>query len=753
MAFMITRFLPWKFLVKWAARRYGFIDPLNIIARARSFAQPSEVQEPIELLRAGIIFHARGLINARAIQYNLDWVWPYWAERQFNPDDLSFIPRAFSFSHVNLTHRNWTAVGLPDVPAYPIVDPQGMFTPLYDGWSIDCWIIDEHGNGFFPSRQADAEQFLADDPRLTVRTRLAEGGFRLDSAASMRCEDGKYYACLEVEAEAATNAWLVVAVRPYNPEGVQFIENIKFVKSPSPGWQVNRRNRIHLDREPEKVLFSKYHEGDVIDKWDQPEDDLQVHCGVGLATSAAFFPISGGSGKIRILTDLERDIPAGCPAPQSGDGSWEHHLQGAARLRGVDSRTQKLYDTALQTLILLSAGEVVPGPYTYFRFWFRDACLMINSLLAVNLVDRAHQRLDVFPGRQKFSGYFQSQQGEWDSNGQVLWIMERYLDLSGHSPSPGWLKAIDKGAKWIENKRVRRKQGLPHEGLLPAGFSAEHLGPNDYYYWDDFWGLAGLQAASRIMGRYGSAAPADRFSQYARDFEQVIFATIDNIPPSRSRGCIPASPYRRMDAGAVGSLVADYPLQLLPPDDERITSTVEYMMNHCFHRGAFFQDMIHSGINAYLTLDIAQSLLRRGDPRYRQLLETVMELASPTGQWPEAIHPFTGGGCMGDGQHGWAASEFLMLIRNLFVREEAGKLIIGSGIFPEWLENPEGIFFGPTPTVFGPLSVTIKKTVAGIAVIIDNTWRTVPPRIEVRIPGRDPGVFADTSPARLEMEI
>ena len=39
---------------------------------------------------------------------------------QFNPLDVSFIPRAFSRIHMNLTHRTWTAVGLPDVPDRPI---------------------------------------------------------------------------------------------------------------------------------------------------------------------------------------------------------------------------------------------------------------------------------------------------------------------------------------------------------------------------------------------------------------------------------------------------------------------------------------------------------------------------------------------------------------------------------------------------------------------------------------------------------
>jgi hypothetical protein len=82
------KFSKWTFLqyiIKRAARRQGFLDPIELLARLRSFAQPSEQGEPIELLRAGVVFHARGLINSRVIQYNLDWVWPYWVERQYNP--------------------------------------------------------------------------------------------------------------------------------------------------------------------------------------------------------------------------------------------------------------------------------------------------------------------------------------------------------------------------------------------------------------------------------------------------------------------------------------------------------------------------------------------------------------------------------------------------------------------------------------------------------------------------------------------
>ena len=90
---MKLSWLPWKFFLSRTARAYNVVDPISLLARLRQFAQPSEVQEPIELLRAGILFHARGLINTKVIQYNLDWNWPYWVVKQFDPQDPSFIPR------------------------------------------------------------------------------------------------------------------------------------------------------------------------------------------------------------------------------------------------------------------------------------------------------------------------------------------------------------------------------------------------------------------------------------------------------------------------------------------------------------------------------------------------------------------------------------------------------------------------------------------------------------------------------------
>lgn len=706
---MFLKWLPWKYLLRHAARRYKILDPITFLARLRRFAQPSEIQEPIELLRAGILFHARGLINTKAIQYNLDWIWPFWVEKQFNPEDPSFIPRGFSFSHVNLTHRNWTAVGAPDTPLYPIVDPRGLVTPDFDGWSLDFWILAEDGRHLFPSRTSTADQRLCMTDNLAVETACKDRDLSLVTEAALEENAGRPELAICIKGSARAPAWVAAAIRPYNPEGIQFVEKIAYLPDET-CLTVNHNRRIHMSEPPERVIFSDYRTGDAAHRIHTVTDARSVACDIGMATAAALFRIpETGSKKIQIRVPLENGSKKPAESIQAPARTWGECFSDTPRLEIPDEKIRFLFDAALRTLLLLSADDVVPGPYTYRRFWFRDACFMLNALMAAGFLERAYGKLETFPLRQKRSGYFLSQEGEWDSNGQALWILHRYHALSGRPLSKKLMKAVDKGARWIIRKRTPGHTDALHAGLLPAGFSAEHLGPNDYYYWDNFWGLAGLKAAAALAASSGSLAMAAQLEKEALDFENRIFTSIDAASQNIKNGAVPASGYRRMDAGAVGSLVADYPLRITPPGDSRFVGTVEYLMENCFQKGAFFQDMIHSGINAYLTLAIAQTLLRARDPRYRRLIRVVADLASPTGNWPEAIHPHTGGGCMGDGHHGWAAAEWFMMIRNLFVREEDDTVVLGSGIFPEWLKENFPVRFGPTWTPKGRITFAAEK--------------------------------------------
>ncbi len=739
---MMLRSRPVRYLITRIARAYGFLDPVALLSHLRGFAKPSEVAEPIELLRAGMLFHARGLVNTKAIQNNLDWVWPYWVERQFNPGDPSFIPRAFSFSHINLTHRNWTAVGLPDVAFYPIVDPRGLLTPLFDGWSLDFWFVPEEGEPVaLPSKlsEGDVVQELGLTDNLRVRTVAKFEAVTLESIVELGFKEGEPQCRVHVQVHGGHKGAVAVAVRPYNPEGVSFIKTIDTMTQRS-GFLVNGRNEVIFDRAPAKQLLSTYAEGDVLLRLREPLTTRHVSCPVSMATAVALFPTSGeDNNTCEVRVPIYDELDPRFRPSFKGTQSWSDAMAGLARLRVNDAAVQRLYDLALANTVLHAPREVYPGPYTYKRFWFRDAVFVLNALLSLGGVERTRRAMGEFAPRQRMDGYFLSQEGEWDSNGEALWFYHRFAALTGETLPREWLDAVAKGAKWITKKRLPRDGKRPEAGLLPAGFSAEHLGPNDFYYWDDFWAVAGLRAAAELL-RPGDAKLADACAAEAKEFLDTIVKSFPAGAHRRFPQSIPASPHRRMDSGAVGSLVADYPLQLFAAGDTPLVKTADYLQGHCLHGGGFFQNMIHSGINAYLTLHLAQVRLRAGDAKSAWgLMDAVVRLASPTGQWPEAIHPLTLGGCMGDGQHIWAAAEWLMFVRNLFVREENGasepRLVVGAGVKPEWLNAGEA-GFGPTLTPFGAVSVRLARAgQESVRVMIEGEWRGAAPRREIRVPG------------------
>jgi len=724
--------LPWRYLLRRAARSRGFIDPFEFLARMRQFSQPSEVQEPIELIRAGVVFHARGLINTKVIQNNLDWVWPYWVARQFDPGDDSFLPRAFSFSHVNLTHRNWTAIGIPGMNTFPVVDPRGLVTPREDRWSLDWWFYPDEGEPLYPSRIKDGEQELSFDRGLEVITRTLRADVALTTRAWVESAEGGPELKLEAQVETTRPGRLVLAVRPANPEGVSFIDEIH--RTDDGRLAVGSNVPLKLSSPPQDWVFSNFQQGDV---GTQLADNLpadptvgRIKCSSGLATAAAVFPVS--TGELQSVGATMALVRPKEPMPQVI--AWSDALAATPRLDVPQRDWVRLYETALRTLVLLSPGEIYPGPYTYRRFWFRDACLIMNALIAANLHDRARHALERFPLRQRSDGYFHSQEGEWDANGQVLWIADKLERASGALVSKALMNALERGGQWIARKRMKSRGGR-HSGLLPPGFSAEHLGPNDYYYWDDFWGIGGLKALSAMYQRRGDTEHAVHHMQEAEIFWRDVRNSLSAIPNSVSAQGLPASPYRRMDAGAIGSLVADYPLQLDEVGPRNFQLTADWLWKNCRHAGGFFQDIIHSGVNAYLTLALAQTFLRQGDPRYLELIESVARLASPTGHWPEAIHPRTGGGCMGDGQHAWAAAEWVLMMRALFLREEADNLVVGAGLPAAWFENSEHFFFGPTATAWGALTLTFSRREGNWFVKIDGVAGDKAPRILIDVPG------------------
>ena len=98
-----------------------------------------------------------------------DWVLPWWAERQLDPDSPAYAPEPSQCRYwnrdqrvearllANTRGRSWTFVGRPETLDRATVDPRGLVT--WGAWSLDWWI--RAGEGWvFPSRRADVRQCL-----------------------------------------------------------------------------------------------------------------------------------------------------------------------------------------------------------------------------------------------------------------------------------------------------------------------------------------------------------------------------------------------------------------------------------------------------------------------------------------------------------------------------------------------------------------------------------------------------------------
>ena len=590
------KWMPWRFLIRRAARAHGFLDPVALLGHLHRFSQPSEVGVPLELLRAGMVSCTRPDQQPRH-QHNLDWVWPYWIERQFDPHDVSFVPRAFTITHY-LTHRTGPRSVCPIFFRWPSSIRAGC-TPLADGWSLDCWVVAGDGRCLLPSRAVRCEQRF-DAAGCGVVTESMDAAMFLRATADMIADEGEAVCRLRLLAQADAPAWMVLALRPCNAEGVSFVHRVELAGDRS-GWVVDDRHRVDFGVMADRHRASVYRDGDVHIHLLGAGEEAVAECEVGMATAAAMFRLEPGRC---------RELVVRIPVPEDplqGAGtrhasSWDDSLRGCCRLTLPDARYGAVRDGTAHARHSFAARCL--SWTLYLQAFLVPRCKPHHSCTVMCWSDGAcGARARPFSAAPGSGSYFHSQEGEWDANGEALQIMP-FLRLHGPRAQPQWRHAIRRGAHGSPASDSFTRWCAAC-GLLPAAFRAEPLGPTESYSWDAFWGVGGLLAAAELLSGFDSGA-ADEARAEADAFAIAIERSLDGVSQRLGRPAIAASPYRRLDAGAIGSLACGYPLRLYAPDDPRLLDTADFLHDNCFYQGGFFQDMIHSGINPYLTLHIAQ---------------------------------------------------------------------------------------------------------------------------------------------------
>lgn len=760
-------------------------DTVRHLSTFQRLGEHLEIQPPGEMLPIGARTVFRALRTRAASQVGTDWVWPFWLRRQVDPASPAFVPRGHLPFLTNVTGRNWTSIGNLGSAREAVVDPRGLVSPWFDGWSLDWWVGAED-RWHVPASSANVRQtLLGDSPVVETRMRVP-GGDMIHRAYAIKAtadDGGDELVIVEIENDSAVPVALALAVRPYDAEGLSVIERIELHGTTV---TVDGRVAIRLPRAPNEVAASTFHDGDSSATVFAGEAGSQfpagLRCEAGMAQAAFVYPLPHSAtlrvalpmdpesrtrlgGRARRRVQRSSGFPKSVPSAEQVANGWRAQTDRGLRLVLPDERLQAAVDANRRFLLLSHDGaDITPGPRTYHRFWFRDAAYLLGALDRYGFHAEAGEVLASYPGRQHADGFFFSQRLEWDANGAALWAMAHHHDLIRDDDLlEALVPSVARGVEWIEKKRrSRRRRGDPAlHGLLPAGISAEHLGPHDFFYWDDFWAIAGLRDGARLLRAAGEDRGADQAEQFLASMTADVRASMALTAERLGTLAVPAGPRRRIDPGVIGSLVAVWPLDILPADDPAMAATLAVIQDRFCIDDAFFQGISHTGLGTYLTLHVAFAELLAGDRRALDRLDWYVANATSTWTWPEAIHPRVPGGCMGDGHHGWAAADFLSFVRTMLVRETDEGIALASMIPERWYG--QGIEVHDAPTRFGTLSFAVRwhgtrpallwelePHDPSVAVVLtcpglDPAWRSTELRGEALLEAPEGGVVAGSA--------
>jgi hypothetical protein len=497
---------------------------------------------------------------------------------------------------------------------------------------------------------------------------------------------------VEVENESAVPVAVAFALRPYNPDG---LVGVGLIELDDLTVFVDGRPALLLPRPPAGVAASILEAGDCVHRVTGGQavpGPLEVEDPEGLAQAAVVYPLPHRS-TIRVAMPLAPEGPGGAPRkhswrdphpavdttrwPAAADVTrgWQAHLRRGLRVELPDSRLQSAIDANRADLLVFHTGDsITAAPWRGGEPSFLEAASMVVTLDRFGFTAEAGEVLRARPWRSP--GSDSGRLRNWEAHAGALWAIAEHHRLTGDTDMLGELiPAVREGVRVLLGHHV--VASLPYE--------------------DGFWFVRALVDGAWLLRLAGDGPAAEEAETAAGQLRDAITASLDQAAARLGRPAMPAGPGRGFDPGMIGSLVACAPLGLLPPDDPWVTGTLDLVRERFCLKDAFYDAVAHTGLIPALTLRIARCELEAGDPKAWRRLRWLLDAATPTFTWPEAIHPRLGGGCLGDGHHGGAAAAFLSFVRHALVREAPdGSLALATIFPPEWAGQPLEVHDAPT---------------------------------------------------------
>jgi hypothetical protein len=421
---------------------------------------------------------------------------------------------------------------------------------------------------------------------------------------------------------------------------------------------------------------------------------------------------------------------------------WKTQMTGAAHI-SVPCRkaTEAFLASHVCQLLALDRGEIHAGEGFYDVFYIRDGAYQVMEFEEAGLLEEARRALDAYLSHQRPDGRFESQRGQFDANGQAVWVLWQYYKITGDKK---WLVDVyprmRKSVDWTIAARRKTQAEQDFPGLLPAA-------PADgEYLWEgknrivgyDFWNLRAMLCTAEAARILGMNKEAKDLSREANDYRKAIDAAwkrtgLAYFPPSWEK-----------DGTHWGNTEILWPTPILDPGDARIAALSTHVRKE--YMGGYVEGIIrwgtpklkaaiHPYMGAYTTMN---DLCRSQDEQvvedfYWYLLHSTAAHAFPEGvyyqegtAWGETIPHATG------------ASNYALLLRHMLVHESGDELHLLPAVPDWWLGEGKEIRIERAPTHFGVMSLIVRGTTSGVKVDFTPPQRERPKKIFLHLPKSRP---------------
>ena len=422
---------------------------------------------------------------------------------------------------------------------------------------------------------------------------------------------------------------------------------------------------------------------------------------------------------------------------QSTISDWESKLNRVS-FHIPDQEMMRTFKSNLAYILINNDGKKLqPGSRNYQRAWMRDGAVIAAALLRTGFQEEVKEFLDWIAAFQLPDGmipFMLEDTGmpewardwkEYDSQGQFIYaVLEYYFFAKDKKFLEEKWPAVGKALKFLENLRGQNltdelRDGPSEKrifyGILPASNSHEGYFPAQHSYWDDFWALKGLKDARVIAEILERKDASNLIKAQEEDLRKCVYDSIRLAINVKNISYIPGCA-EKGDFDANSTAVAVFPCEEYEhlPQPQGGNTFEKYFNETLLPRSKSL------GKDSFTPYELrnASAFLWMGDKeKALGVLEYFLNVMRPRSwnHWAEVVfgeyrHPQY----LGDMPHTWIGAEYILAVRNLFVYEKDGELILGAGIPSDWLLDSEGVHIKNFPTYFGLISYSIRQDDGGL---------------------------------------